>query len=145
MKYYYQTKFKAGKDVPPEEQGDCWATAIACMLGWSPYKRDELNRYITEASIEGNGGWFNTTVGMILLETRGEIGLYFQNILTPEFEMPENMFGDFLVVEGDSPRGDWGHAVLWHKEGHLEWDPHPSGDGLASDIQDINYLVNLVQ
>jgi hypothetical protein len=40
--------------------------------------------------------------------------------------------GGYVIASGNSPRGDWKHAVLW-KDGQLAHDPHPSREGLKGD------------
>ncbi len=38
--------------------------------------------------------------------------------------------GMYHIMSGKSPRGDWMHSVVGC-DGEMEFDPHPSGDGLA--------------
>ena len=63
----HQTRF-GGKDAPPDEQGDCWATAVCCLAGLTSEDRDELHRQILAAWGDGDDPdlWWEVTQTFLL-------------------------------------------------------------------------------
>ena len=49
--------------------------------------------------------------------------------------------GALINVSGDSPRGDWQHAVIY-KNGELYFDPHYSNDGIKR-INRVEFVIPL--
>ncbi len=152
MKLFHQTKF-GGPDATPEEQGDCYATALTIMLGGSPRDRDQLHALITGTAGDQPGYWFNVAIGWTLLRTNG---IYTIDTVGDLADLPENTeeprkkpeppLNRYVMASGQSPRGDYLHSVLFYRDGGGEkpaWDPHPSGDGLDGDPVEYDYLLRL--
>ncbi|MGW8565701.1 hypothetical protein [Isoptericola sp. NPDC055881] len=108
---------------PGEEVvGDCWRTAIACVLDIPPA---DVPHFVQE-----HGGYFAQATLDWLAERdmRGEF-----------WNGPPTDYEGHVIATGPSPRGDWLHAVVAYIEpglpGFVETrmvhDPHPSRDFLA--------------
>lgn len=132
---YHQTRFE-GKTADPDQQGDCWATAVACFAGKPPEWRDTLHAAVQAAGVlhdhddpDTDPEWWNVTqrhlndAGLPILAFGGPspyTGAHFPN-------------GPILIVSGPSPRIDGWHSVLWDTATDTLWhDPHPDGTGLLS-------------
>ncbi len=111
-----------GPMAPVSEQGDCWATAVACYAGLTSRDRNELHRRISisRASRRSEGSkWWDITERF--LATHQRLGL--TEIYTPD---PELLY----LATGFSVRGCL-HTVVAFGDGSLWCDPHPSDAGLA--------------
>lgn len=118
-----QSRF-GGLDAPLDEQGDCWATAIACLCDFTEEQRDELNALI----LDNVNDWWNVTHRYVAEHTEWD-GI----ALLPEGDpMVEGLY----IVSGRSPRFDFEHCVIATESDEIFWDPHPSGDGLVGPIID---------
>lgn len=58
----------------------------------------------------------------------------------------EGWSDEFVLLSGDSPRGDWAHIVVGKVSDHgysfdVVHDPHPSGSGLASDPKWVTFII----
>lgn len=113
--------------APPEEQGDCWATVVACFAGLTEADRDELrDRIVARDWEERDGGdpvgWWELTNEFLAERGRPELTVL-------DAEMPGG--SHVGIASGPSPRDpEFEHAVLAYGDGRVFWDPHPSGDGL---------------
>lgn len=133
-----QTRF-GGPDVPWEEQGNCHAAVLASIFDVPLSKvpepqRDDSGSHWSDAHIEwlADQGW----------------GTYWHDLtitdpvrLGDEFGIDLSKLGytpiRYLSMGGRSPRGDFGHVVVYDSEAQrIVHDPHPSGDGLLS-VEDI--------
>ena len=127
-----------GPAVPIQEQGDCWATAVATLAGLDERDRNELHRRIVLSDLalarsssdppEG-GAWWNVTQRFLAQHGLPVLGWVY-----------EKHWGDLhpesaYIATGPSLRGDFNHSVVNYGSGDLFWDPHPSDDGLPSVIE----------
>jgi hypothetical protein len=101
-------------------QGDCWRTCIATVLGLHPL---DVPNFVQQYS------WMEAA--RLWLAPRGmDYGV------TPGAEYvldhPEIYDGRLLIATGPSPRGDWMHCVVVDHQLNLVHDPHPSGAGITS-------------
>jgi hypothetical protein len=116
MKPQHQTTF-GGPDAPPEERGNCFAVAIASLLGVDAAHVPNFIR--ADDYIEETAAW---------MAERGLAIIGFET--NPVAFVPQWRDRVTTIASGRSPRGDWEHAVLW-RGGKLLHDPHPSGDGIV--------------
>ncbi len=110
-----------GPTAPISEQGDCWATAVACYAGLTSKDRNELHRRISisRTSRGSNGSkWWDVTERFLSAHDR----LGFTTVDTPD---PDLLY----LATGYSVRGVL-HTVLAYGDGTLWFDPHPNGNGL---------------
>lgn len=110
-------------DDPQGREGNCWQTVLACVLD---LELDEVPHFV-QIDVDTELNWFFNTYKWC--EKRG-----LSIVGTPN--PPET--DDYILVVGKSPRGDFSHVVIY-KDGKMFHDPHPSGEGLAT--QDDFYLI----
>lgn len=130
-----QTITGAGGPIP----GDCWRTAIACLLGVPVL---EVPHFIHEHTDDNT--WWARTVAFVQAAKPG----WTLRLLQPNFpvylwpvESPLH-----VIATGPSPRGNWQHSVVASAiDGALVWDPHPDRTGLAGPIDDVAALTELDQ
>lgn len=127
MKLQHQTTF-GGADAPPEEQGNCYATCIASLLGVDASRVPNFVTHGDDTYFEETSSW---------LAQRGLALMAFAN--NPVCDVPEWRDRVTMIASGPGPRGHE-HAVLW-RGGRLLHDPHPSGDGLVSEPDCFELLV----
>jgi hypothetical protein len=123
-----------GPSASIQEQGDCWATAVASYAGLTNRDRNELHRRIVLSDLalarsaknpQEGGAWWNVTQRFLTEHERLPIGWAWKSaweLLDP---------GAVYIASGPSPRGNFDHSVLAFGDGTLYWDPHPSGAGLV--------------
>lgn len=120
-----QTRF-GGSDTTPDEQGDCWATAVCSLYGQTVRARDDLHKMITKGRWEANGDpseWWEKTLWW--LKDRGLPELIFE---PNRAAVPEGL----VIESGASPRVKGGHVVLVEWPSGVLWhDPHPDGGGVV--------------
>lgn len=58
------------------------------------------------------------------------------------FKGPPFIEGAYSIIGGQSPRGDFGHAVVFLGK-TMAHDPHPDGTGIVGDPWDVIYLAPL--
>lgn len=108
MKYYTQTKMG--------DQGNCFATAIGCILNRDPA---EIPNFccIADNWREATNEWLKS------------LGLFYMDVSLPGDLRDElTRFWGWHVISGDGPRGRRHAVVGWR--GDIYHDPHPSRDGL---------------
>lgn len=123
--------------------GDCWRACIATVTG-TPIA--EVPHFVGDHHVrdtaDGTTEWLAATQRW-LAERFGHICLYYDN--------PEAMYPDrrnepsawpLVIWSGQSPRGDWGHAVVGSQDGKMIHDPHPSRDGVT-DLDGVFVIVRL--
>lgn len=101
----------------PTLQGNCWQTAIACVLDLEP---DSVPHFI-QYDEDGIADWWDFTLGWLL--NRG------YRLERPNRHLYTN---EYYLVSGPSPRGDFQHVVVY-KNGKMVHDPHPSQDGVEKE------------
>jgi len=114
-------------------EGDCLRTALGATLCIPkryvpPFHRDEYFAKEPEDAHVRKPYWHRAM--RLWLQWLGYDVEYVSKPLEKNFnwdELPRR-----VMASGQSPRGDFGHAVVWGRNG-LVHDPHPSGDGLAGD------------
>jgi hypothetical protein len=112
----HQTTFGTNKSGDSREPGNCFATAIACIL---EIALDEIPNFCAyEDWFERANQWLNE---------RGLCYLEFGIGTEQEFWAG---FTGYCILVGDSPRG-CKHAVVGYKA-KMVHDPHPSGEGLVT-------------
>lgn len=118
-----------GPDVPPQEGGDCWATAVASYAGLGERQRNELHRRIVLSDLalrrhdkdpQVGGNWWNVTQRFLQ-----EQGMYYIGEVDSVKLDPKAIY----IASGPGPRG-LEHCTLARGNGTLYSDPHPSDDGL---------------
>lgn len=98
--------------------GDCWKTCIAAIL--------DLPMEAVPHFVEFGDAWWDKTRDFVNAATDGmkEI-LWWEHV----GHAPHGI--EFFIATGDSPRGDFQHAVIADNTGQTIHDPHPSRAGLA--------------
>lgn len=96
------------------ERGNCYA---AC---WASLLEVQLVEVPAFEDLPDDGSWWNETIDW--LKERG-LALHYSYL----DEVPA---GTHVMACGPSPRGSWGHSVIY-LDGKLAFDPHPSGAGLV--------------
>lgn len=116
MKPLHQTHFYGGNE-PGITRGNCWQTAIACVLD---LELDEVPHFVDLHDTHGIDWWHYTTEW---LYHRGyEI-----------YRIPTHLYtNEYYFVSGLSPRGNWFHVVIY-RNGKMVHDPHPSGEGILEE------------
>lgn len=134
MRYLTQTKFS---NIEGTEHGNCFSTAIACLLDLDITDVPELQEH-------SDGGWYPIYKEFLNKHGFWEDGVWGvspESSWNSDFVNSQYMGIDGLfIVGGTSPRGfARGHAAIYNKQGELIHDPHPSGDGVLK-IEEI-YLI----
>ena len=124
-------------DTDAEILGDCYRTALACLLGLDDPQ--EAPHFV--AMYDGQKGrWWTESVAWVEEHRPGWTMLSGDPVF-PSYTEPE-ISPKYLIGSGPSPRGDWMHCVLLDAvTGDMVWDPHPSRDGLAGPPLDLILLV----
>lgn len=128
-----QTITDVGGPIP----GDCWRTAIACLLDFtSPLDVPHFIANDTDDGDDSTQWWIATTEFVAQHVPPGDV-LHLLEPTFPVYVDPESG-RPHAIGTGPSPRGDWLHSVLVDaRTGELVWDPHPSRSGLAGPITDV--------
>lgn len=121
--------------------GDCYRTALACLLDLEPEEVPHENRQMTgEEFLRYYRAW---------LAERGLTLWYFRYTVPPEqgiawmFEAMGSWNGDQpFMLSGKSPRGT-NHVVIATRAGII-WDPHPDGGDLVGPDEDGCYNVEVI-
>jgi len=122
--------------APPE--GDCWIACIASILERPIEQFDEVHRLHTEKARD----WYergcpaNGFEWDPVLASLHRVGVHPTWMVEPCTVVPHG----YAIASGQSPRGDWLHAVVAHYGAQVH-DPHPSRDGLAGPVIDWCVLV----
>lgn len=107
------------KPVDQRGDSDCFRACVASIL---EYDLEDVPLW------EDHPDWFVDVVrwGRI----RG-----FRVTTIARQNLPEDLH---VIAGGDSPRGPWGHAVVWlgGPDGRIVHDPHPSRAGLVGEPED---------
>ena len=113
--------------------GDCWRTAIACLL---EVPRDEVPHWIEIYKDQPESiGWWYDTVAFVEAARPGWTLTLVRPPSWPIYTHPQISPARVLLT-GQSPRGDWLHVVLADAvTGDLAWDPHPTGGGVLSQVE----------
>lgn len=98
-----------------EKTGNCFSAAIASLFELS---LDEVPNFNDHGS-----GWWDA-----FADWCAERGLWPIDIAVDGDYYYFTPSG-YYIVSGDSPRGDFQHAVIYY-DGEMVHDPHPSGDGI---------------
>lgn len=121
---------------PDAVPGDCWRTALACLLG---VPRDEVPHFVHLHPEEGPA-WWHASVAWVEEQCPGwtlvNIAPAFPVYLEPE-AAPRR-----ALLTGQSPRGDWHHVVVVDAiTGGLVHDPFPGGGGVLTqtDVAALEY------
>jgi hypothetical protein len=126
-----QTITDAGGPVP----GDCWRTAIACLLDLR--EPTDAPHFIHEHADGHDTAWWEASVAFVADRVPAGQSLVLIKPRFPVYEDPENG-NPHVIATGPSPRGDWLHSVVVDaRTGELVWDPHPSRAGLAGPVEDV--------
>lgn len=135
MRRETQAHTDIGGDVP----GDCWRTAIACLLD---IPRDDVPHFLAHEDDPDGNGWWAETVAFV---EQHRPGWTLQNYepLFPVYAQPE-VAPQHVIGVGPSPRGDFLHAVIVDAiTGETVWDVHPSRAGLAGPLVEMSALVEV--
>ncbi len=100
--------------------GNCWPTAIACIVGC---RIDQVPNFEELFRIP-DMPWF-----WILQEWLKSKGYEYVTDKPKHFY---DTFDGYYFVSGKSPRGNFNHIVIY-KHGKMVHDPHPSGDGILTE------------
>ncbi|MDF2508460.1 MAG: hypothetical protein K0Q52_2319 [Microbacterium sp.] len=127
LRRQHQAILDANGPVP----GDCWRTALACLL---EVPRDEVPHFIHAHNNEP-GEWWLSSVAWVEHQRPG----YTLAAWDPRWPIiqwdgiePEDA-PQWAILTGKSPRGDWQHCVIASaRTGQILHDPHPAGGGLRS-------------
>lgn len=103
---------------PPEQEGNCYATVIACILDLdSPEDCIQVQEYYEDPR------WLVTLLKW--LARRGYV-LYY-------LEAHSDVKDEIYLVTGKSPRFKDNDHICIYQNGKLVWDPSPDGKGLATE------------
>lgn len=113
--------------------GDCWRTAIACLL---EVPRDGVPHWMEIYKNEPESvGWWYDTVAFVEAARPGWTLALTRPVIWPIYLQRTEMTQRVLLT-GKSPRGDWLHVVLADSvTGEVVWDPHPTGGGVLSHVE----------
>ena len=112
--------------------GDCWRTAIACLLDLDPLDVPHFGE---------SDDWWDATLDWA--EARGDSMVYLP------LPIPGDWAGwwehrasitEHVILGGPSPRGTFSHVVIGTPDLTMTHDPHPSGAGLADVVEVFVYL-----
>lgn len=130
----FQDRF-GGPDAPWEEQGNCHAACLASIFDVS---LDEVPEPTEENWYEPHFEWLGEQGYQTWWHDVG-----YEHPIQPgdEFNLDLSALGyephRYLMLGGKSPRGDFGHVIVFDTETNtVVHDPHPSGDGIL-DVEDI--------
>jgi len=119
-------------------RGNCWQTAVACVLGIEPDQLPSQFDSYTEAEREGVKYWdlhYNNPLQAYL---RKHHGLAYVEFHQPEEALSQLRIEGYHLITGDTVRteqyGGIRHVVV-AKDGKVVWDPHPSRAGLIGNIR----------
>jgi len=112
---HIQTKLHSNEVI-----GNCWPTAIACIL---ECRIDQVPNF-EELFRVPDMPWF-----WVLEEWLKYKGYKYVGGGEREDYID---FDGYYFVTGKSPRGDFNHIVIY-KDGKMVHDPHPSGDGILTE------------
>jgi len=111
------------------EPGDCWRTAVACLLGLHPADVPNIVRY--HSNMDELRFWLEDYAGLDYGVTPGpEFVLEHPDLYPP---------GQLFIATGQSPRGDWLHCAIVDAALELVHDPHPSGAGIL-DVREVELI-----
>lgn len=116
MTPHRQTYFYGGNE-DGVTRGNCWQTCIASVLD---LPLETVPHFVDIDEQGGEDWWFHT---IRWLRERG-LELY-----VSEDHLDT---GEYYLVTGKSPRGDFHHVVVY-KDGKLAHDPHPSDKGVLTE------------
>lgn len=135
-------QFQRYTDAEGDPPGDCWRTALACLI---QVPRDEVPHFIHEYQGHkvGPRGTLSTPlwwVKSVEWVEQQRPGWTLENY-APRFPVYDGDGPSRVIISGQSPRGDWLHAVIADSvTGALVHDPHPSGAGVL-DQQEMAALI----
>lgn len=120
-------------------RGDCYRTAIACLLG---VDRDDVPHVPEndEKAIRARTKDFLGKRGLaisempITSESARDVVVFMARVTPP---------GVRFLLSGLSPR-DRNHTTVVHEDGGEPWDPHPSRDGLVGLCDDGYWWVGML-
>lgn len=125
-------------DIDSEIPGDCWRTALACLLEIPMADVPHfLHLYPDHPhDYESNIRWWTESKAYVQM-TRPD---YVLECFTPVFPFwrintdSAVKVSPYVILSGQSPRGDWAHAVIADAiTGDTVHDPYPGGGGLLSN------------
>lgn len=119
-----------------KDTGDCETCAIASILEL-PY--EEVPLFVKD-HVEKGINWFEALFKFLNKHGYDPTNVHVQPGEDPNAALHKKWSETILAhlplpryveASGPSPRGEWGHAVVWDTvEGKIAHDPHPSRDGL---------------
>lgn len=115
-------------------RGNCWQTAVACVLDLDPEELPSQFDAYTQNDPESVGSLWSLNYGQVLQPyLRKHHGLGYVEILSPpEVFASMRAIGYHLLTgrtERSAAQNDSWHVVV-AKDGEMIWDPHPSHAGL---------------
>jgi hypothetical protein len=132
---------KQHQTIIDKDIGNCFATCIACLLDLDVA---DVPNFITLSDL-----WWREFTDW--LNARGYSAIMVDMRIKGAWSGSMACWSHALcVVGGQSPRGDYGHAVVgrmtgWLDEGdelyELVHDPHPDGTGIVGKPHDFLFLV----
>lgn len=122
-----------GTEAPPQEMGDCWATAVCSYAGLDERARNELHRRIVLSDLAHTRlgheltmtAWWNITNRFLK-----QRGLPWLTAVAKKRTVADALY----VASGPGPRGH-SHVTVSCGNGELWSDPHPSDDGLNEILE----------
>ena len=122
MLYLTQSKL-SGESI----KGNCFKTCLACLLDIEDVDR-------VPAFEEMNDDWFKHFFKFLY---NNKLDYNGTSTIDKLSSINFNGIDGYYIVGGKSPRGIM-HAVIY-KDAKLEWDPHPSREGILTE--DFVYLI----
>lgn len=113
-----------------EVKGDCWRTALACLLG---LPRNDVPHFIQDywSDDETDIAWWWASVEFVEKAFPGSTLVCLKPGF-PVYEDPDNGLTR-VIISGKSPRGDFNHCVMADsRTGELTWDVYPNGNGVLT-------------
>lgn len=119
--------------------GDCWRTAVACLL---EVERDVVPHFVADHWDDKDQiAWWRATVAYVE-STRPGFTLVSLTPYFPVYAEPDNAPSTRVILTGRSPRGEFLHAVIADAlTGTTVWDVHPDRTGLLEPLDVVAALV----
>jgi hypothetical protein len=119
--------------------GDCWKTAIACLLH---IPRETVPHFLQLEQVIPDYNWWDETVKFVQAKVPGWTLVSLVDTTFPIYTNPESG-PQRVILSGQSPRGDFLHAVIADAvTGEMLWDPHPSRAGILT-LEEVSVLTYL--
>lgn len=125
--------------------GDCWRTALASCFDIEDPTTVPHFIAMANTDLEPNKWWSQTCYWVAEQQNLQIQWVDVQRLSDVPKILERNPDAHpYAVLCGDSPRGEWLHAVVVElKTGKIVHDPFPKGGGRLGKLSDVTYFVGL--